>query len=83
MGNTQLKLHLDRLEDLEYLLRLKRNGSNPTIVYAVIEIDEKSVTYDASFTGEEGLLRGSFGVTPEKEKQVKPPERNGQLVSVG
>ena len=83
LGNTQLKLHLDRLEDLEYVVRLKRKGSNPTIVYAVIEIDENDAQNDSSFTGEEGLLRGAFGATPEKEKQVKTPERNGQLVSVG
>ena len=83
LGNTQLKLHLDRLEDLEYIVRLKRSGSNPTIVYAVIEIDENDAQNDSSFTGDEGLLRGSFGVTPENEKQVKTPERNGQLVSVG
>ena len=83
LGNTQLKLHLDRLEDLEYVVRLKRKGSNPTIVYAVIEIDENDAQNDSSFTGDEGLLRGSFGVTPENEKQVKTPERNGQLVSVG
>ena len=83
LGNTQLKLHLDRLEDLEYVVRLKRKGSNPTIVYAVIEIDENDAQNDSSFTGEEGLLRGAFGATPEKEKQVKTPDRNGQLVSVG
>jgi DNA primase catalytic core len=83
LGNTQLKLHLDRLEDLEYIVRLKRKGSNPTIVYAVIEIDENDAQNDSSFTGDEGLLRGSFGATPEKEKQVITPERNGQLVSVG
>ena len=83
LGNTQLKLHLDRLEDLEYIVRLKRKGSNPTIVYAVIEIDENDSANDSSFTGDEGLLRGSFGATPENEKQVKTSERNGQLVSVG
>ena len=83
LGNTQLKLHLDRLEDLEYVVRLKRKGSNPTIVYAVIEIDENDAQNDSSFTGEEGLLRGAFGATPEKEKQVKTSDRNGQLVSVG
>ena len=83
LGNTQLKLHLDRLEDLEYIVRMKRSGSNPTIVYAVIEIEDYDAKNDSSFTGEEGLLRGSFGVTPEKEKQVKSSEQNGQLVSVG
>ena len=82
LGNTQLKLHLDRLEDLEYIVRLKRSGSNPTIVYSVIELDETSKT-EPSFTGVEGLLRGAFGVTPEKEKQVITPEKNGQLLGVG
>jgi DNA primase catalytic core len=83
LGNTQLKLHLDRLEDLEYLNRLKRSGSNPTIVYAVIEIDEVDSKNEPSFTGDESHLRGSFGVTPEKEKPVTTPEKNGQLLGVG
>ena len=82
LGNTQLKLHLDRLEDFEYILRLKRRGSNPTIVYAVIESDEPPKT-DASFTGEQGLLRGPFGGTPENEKPAVKPSENGQLVTVG
>ena len=83
LGNTQLKLHLDRLEDLEYLNRLKRSGSNPTIVYAVIEIDEVDSKNDSSFTGNEGLLRGAFGGTPENEKPITTPEKNGQLLGVG
>ena len=83
LGNTQLKLHLDRLEDLEYVVRLKRNGSNPTIVYALIEMDEKAGDYDFSFTGEDGLLRATFGGTPENEKAIRTPEQNGQLLSVG
>ena len=82
IGNTQLKLHLDRLEDLEYVVRLKRNGSNPTIVYAVIEIDPKTSHYDSSFTGEKGLLRGAFGGPPENGKPHKTPEKNGQLQGV-
>ena len=82
IGNTQLKLHLDRLEDLEYVVRLKRNGSNPTIVYAVIEIDPKTSHYDSSFTGEKGLLRGAFGGPPENGKPLKTPEKNGQLQGV-
>ena len=82
-GNTQLKIHLDRLEDLEYIVRLKRTGSNPTIVYAVIDIDANDPPYDWSLTGDEGLLRGACGATPENEKQVTTPEQNGQLVSVG
>ena len=83
LGNTQLKLHLDRLEDLEYLNRLKRSGSNPTIVYAVIEMDDYDGKNEPSFTGNESLLRGSFGAKSEKEKQPTTPEKNGQLVSVG
>lgn len=66
LSNTQLKLHLDRLEDLEYVVCLKRSGAQHQIVYGVLVADIPS-TYDDSLTGDTIRFRGAFGGGGESE----------------
>ena len=82
MGNTQLKIHLDRLEDLEYISRAQRSGTNHKILYSVLEMEIETPAYDAnnngSLSGLEARFRGAFGGPTRKRKTDSNPERNGK-----
>ncbi len=70
-GNTQLKVHLQRLEELEYLL-IHRGGRGQSIVYELLYdgdldsskhlmglIDVEKLGYDAKKSGQKADLSGS------------------------
>ncbi|MCP4897527.1 MAG: toprim domain-containing protein [bacterium] len=81
-GNTQLKLHLRRLEDMEYLL-VHRGCRGQSFVYEMLYegqgrdgasfllglIDEESLGYDAEKSGSESKWSGS---KPEKSAPSRP-----------
>jgi hypothetical protein len=86
-GNTQLKVHLQRLEELEYLL-IHRGGRGQSIVYELLYdgdlesgkhlmglIDIDKLGYDEKKSGVNGNLSGS------SRPQVggkSPPGRGGK-----
>ena len=80
MGNTQLKIHLDRLEDLEYISRAQRAGANHKIFYSVLEF--KVADYDdnngSSLSGQSDRFRGAFGGGGRKPINGSAPENNGK-----
>ena len=87
MGNTQLKMHLDRLEDLEYIARAQRSGANHKILYSILDFESnqfetETPTYDASLSGVKapltGRFRAAFGGETRKRKTDSGPERNGK-----
>jgi len=86
-GNTQLKVHLQRLEELEYLL-VHRGGRGQSIVYELLYdgdldnrkhlmglIDIEKLSYDEKKSGVNGNVSGSS----RPQVGVKsPPDRGGQ-----
>ena len=56
-GDTQLKVHLKRLEELEYLL-VHAGGARRRMVYE-LAVGRESHAYDANWSGGEGHWSGS------------------------
>jgi hypothetical protein len=73
LGNTQLKLHLDRLTDLEYLV-VHRGGRGQSFLYELVYrgegqeggpflsglLDPDTLHYDEKFSGQKPEFAGSF-----------------------
>ena len=82
MGNTQLKIHLDRLEDLEYISRAQRTGTNHKILYSVLDMEVETPTYGANgndaLSGLEDRFRGAFGGEARKRKLGSGSQKNGK-----
>ena len=83
-GDSQLKKHLSRLEDLEYLA-LHRGAPGQSFVYALnFEMDEHGkpvlpgLSYGANWSrSEEGVSRLNEGVSPSGHGQVTGVARGG------
>ena len=58
-GDTQLRVHLRRLEEMEYLLLCRGGGQGQLCVYRLsAEVQEDGHGYDANFAGETDNLAG-------------------------
>ncbi len=68
-GNTQLKIHLNRLEDLEYLL-IHRGGRGQSFEYELL--------YDGHNEGDQLYLSGLINVRELRQKQVYDEKKSGQ-----
>lgn len=70
-GNTQLKVHLKRLEDMEYLL-IHRGGRGQAFVYELL--------YEGEGTGEQPFMMGLS--SPESDLEANRSEGSRGLVGV-
>ena len=91
-GNTQLKVHLKRLEELEYLL-VHRGGRGQSIVYELLYEKPAATTaksswpasstwtnYDATGRGQATRSRSKVGLKSASNRgQVGPPEMTKTL----
>jgi len=68
-GHTQLKIHLRRLEDLEYLL-VHRGGRGQSFVYELL--------YDGDAEGDTPHLSGLIAVEDLRDKHAYDDNRSGQ-----
>ncbi len=69
-GHTQLKIHLKRLEELEYLL-VHRGGRGQSFVYELL--------YDGDTEDDQPHLSGLIDVEALRQKQVYDEKKSGQI----
>ena len=75
-GDTQLRQHLRRLEEMEYLV-LRRGGNQGQLVVYQLPTSEEEANHSSNFAGSESNLAGVNDDFADGVRPLRSPEKNG------
>ncbi len=75
-GDTQLRQHLKRLEEMEYLV-LRRGGNQGQLVVYQLPTSEEEANHSSNFAGSEGNFAGVNDDFAGGVRALRGPEQNG------
>jgi DNA primase len=75
-GDTQLRQHLKRLEEMEYLV-LRRGGNQGQLVVYQLPTSEEEANHSSNFAGSEGNFAGINDDFAGGVRTLRGPEKNG------
>jgi DNA primase len=75
-GDTQLRQHLKRLEEMEYLV-LRRGGNQGQLVVYQLPTSEEEANHSSNFAGSEGNFTGVNDDFAGGVRALRGPEQNG------
>jgi DNA primase len=75
-GDTQLRQHLKRLEEMEYLV-MRRGGNQGQLVVYQLPTSEEEANHSSNFAGSEGNFAGVNDDFAGGVRALRGPEKNG------
>ena len=77
-GDTQLRQHLKRLEEMEHLLVRRGGNQGQLVVYQLTTAEEEETHRTANFAGSESNFAGSNDDFAGASRALRGPERNDE-----